>query len=477
MRKSSLHIFLLILFSFVFETKAQDAHYWTEQYGTKSMLLSNSVVGSVSDLGAVFYNPGRLGLIENPAFVISAKVHQLSNTKFENATGDNKDLKKSKFGSAPSLVAGTFKVKWLPGHKFAYSFLTRNSSDTDFATRNQVHGDVIEGFVGEEYFSGSMRIGKKFKEEWMGVTWSKVLGEKASVGISGFFSTRNQSSNLETRLQAFTQDEILEMYHAKNSYSFKQYGLVFKAGFAYEWEKVRIGTTMTSPTIPIAGDGDFYYEQFNTGYLSNNAIYELDSQGGIDAIYKTPWAVALGLGVDVFTAGTLHFSSEYYGNVDPYAIMQAEPFVGQSTGKEWDARVVNQLNSVINFGVGYNFRINDKIGGYLSYSTDFSAAQTKYSAAEARESLAYIGSTFKSDVQHFAFGVLMDLSWADITLGATNASANYEVPRPIDFPDGEVDAVDILSSDEMAEIDWSRWRFIVGISIPFISQIADKLNL
>ena len=52
------------------QVNAQDGHYWSENFGNKSMLLSGTVNASVTDLGAVYYNPGRLGQIENPAFVI-----------------------------------------------------------------------------------------------------------------------------------------------------------------------------------------------------------------------------------------------------------------------------------------------------------------------------------------------------------------------------------------------------------------------
>ena len=43
----------------------QGGHYWTEQYGTRSILMSSAVIGGVEDLGAVYYNPGRLPLPRN----------------------------------------------------------------------------------------------------------------------------------------------------------------------------------------------------------------------------------------------------------------------------------------------------------------------------------------------------------------------------------------------------------------------------
>ena len=41
---------------------AQTAHYWTDQYGSRSRLLGGAVIGSVDDLAAVYYNPARLAL-------------------------------------------------------------------------------------------------------------------------------------------------------------------------------------------------------------------------------------------------------------------------------------------------------------------------------------------------------------------------------------------------------------------------------
>ena len=67
---------------------AQDAHYWTEQYGNKSTLMSGSVVGSVDDLGAMYYNPARLALQDDPTFLISAKAYQNVSLKVKDGIGE-----------------------------------------------------------------------------------------------------------------------------------------------------------------------------------------------------------------------------------------------------------------------------------------------------------------------------------------------------------------------------------------------------
>lgn len=40
-----------------FTLSAQDLHYWTNQFGTRSSLLGGAVVGGIKDNTAIFYNP------------------------------------------------------------------------------------------------------------------------------------------------------------------------------------------------------------------------------------------------------------------------------------------------------------------------------------------------------------------------------------------------------------------------------------
>ncbi|UCS92622.1 hypothetical protein KZP23_18310 [Echinicola marina] len=121
----------------------QNHHFWTRNYGSESMLLNGAVIGSVEDLGAVYYNPARLGLIKNPAFVISADVYELNNYKIEDAVGSRTDLNKSNFGGAPSLAAGSIKVKNLSKHSFAYAILLRSNSDLGISYHNDYERDII----------------------------------------------------------------------------------------------------------------------------------------------------------------------------------------------------------------------------------------------------------------------------------------------------------------------------------------------
>jgi hypothetical protein len=79
-----------------------------KKYGNRSALLNGAVIGSVNDLGAVYYNPARLTQMENQSFVLSAKAYKFYNVRIEDILDEGSDLKENTFGGAPSLVSGTF---------------------------------------------------------------------------------------------------------------------------------------------------------------------------------------------------------------------------------------------------------------------------------------------------------------------------------------------------------------------------------
>jgi hypothetical protein len=466
-----LTILLLCLVS-VIQLKAQDAHYWTEQYGTNSMLLSNSVSGSVEDLGAVFYNPARLSLIEDNAFIISGKVYQLSSFKFKTNSDDKRNSPKSQssFGGAPSLLAGTYRVKGWDKHAFAYSFLGRRSMDVNIKESSSSYGDILPSIPGDEYFSGDVYLQKKFNEEWLGLSWAYTPNEHFSIGVSNFLTIRKQNATDETQMYAYTEAEDVEAYKNNSEYSYSHTGLLWKIGLAWEYEPITWGVTITTPTISISGNGSFTYDNIYTGINELKPIYERNKQSDLGMSLKTPFSKAAGIGYKT-KRGSLHASAEYFAAVNEYTLMTGEPFYGQSSNQEYQSTLVDELNSVFNFGVGYNFVFSDNVYGYVSYSTDFSAAV----AGSTQESVfreKTFASTFDSNINHFGGGVVLHLKRADLTFGATLATTNYRVNRALGFP--EDDSSGIFDPDAYTDVRWNRWRFIVGISIPFLDEFAKK---
>ena len=115
---------------------AQDTHYWSIQYGPVGQLVGGQVIGGVPDLSATFYNPGALALRNESSYLLSTESVQWELVSTQ-APADISvlDTSSSRFGAAPSLLAGVLP-NWLgEDTRLAWSFLTRQKFDVRLGQR------------------------------------------------------------------------------------------------------------------------------------------------------------------------------------------------------------------------------------------------------------------------------------------------------------------------------------------------------
>ena len=454
---------------------AQDGHYWTQQYGTRSILMSNSVIGGVDDLGAVYYNPGRLSLIENPAFLLNVNVYELTQLKFDDAVGEGADRSKSSFGSVPTFVAGTFKIKQLEGHHFAYSVIQRQNFNFDFNFRDEVYGDVIENFPGEEYFGANIRLNTKIKEDWYSLSWSYPLKDNLSIGITGSATRYTIDKGSLIELQALTESNEVAQLQLDRNYSFNDYGLLWKLGIAGVTKRVQWGVTITTPSISITGKGKYNYEEFFSGIPGasvNPDKFATSRQSDIAIEYKRPLAIGGGISIPI-NKSQLHFGMEWYNSINQYTILEAEPHIAQSSGDTITFNLVDNLKSVTNFGVGAEIYFGERLSGYASVSTDFSAVPEDITGFSEIEPEAN-NTVFSTNLYHFAGGVVWSLNRADITLGLARTGGKQDFARPVDFPEEGDDG--IFDKDETGSFQWKRLRVIFSFSFPFLKDAANRFD-
>jgi hypothetical protein len=466
---------VIALIFFSLNLQAQSAHYWTESYGTRSMILNGVVVGSVKDLGAVFYNPARLSQFENPAFVISGQVYELNSLKIKNGLGDNIDLNQSSFGGGPSLVSGTFKLKFLKGHQFAYAFLTRNESPLNLRYAVSTFGDFVKAFPGDEYFSGEITLSKKYKDHWMGLSWSYPINEKLSVGVTGFYSNLERSAGLKYQLQAYSIDSMrTAMYIDKRAYSYKSQSILGKFGLSYQAKKLSLGLTITTPKLQGIGSGSTSYETFLAGVDTTrngqtDDVYIISNQRDLEAISKSPWALAIGGGIKLSKRSLLHLSAEYYAAIPSYTILQSATFEGQSTEEELEMTIVEDLIPVLNYGLGLEIFINENVSMFGSFATDFAAVDSDVDRIIGLSS-QFNNNTFTADIYHFGFGTDIKTKFANLTIGATYNTSKEAVNREFSIDDGN----DPVTSQ--AEVIFSRWQFLLGFEFKYGDQIKEKFE-
>ena len=454
---------------------AQSTHYWTESFGTRSMLLSGVVTGSVQDLGAVYYNPARLAQFKAPAFVISGKVYQLDGFKLKNGLGDGLDLERSNFGSGPSLVSGTFKLGFLKKSHFAFAFLTKSRTNNSFNFSVDTFGDYVKAYPGDEYYSGEIKITNTLKDEWMGLSWAYPLTEKLSIGVTGFYSSLERNAGLRIQRQAY--DTLMRQSGIsieKRAYNFKSQSILGKFGISYKGDKMTAGFTFTSPKLEGLPSAGTSYETFlagvdTTGNGTNNDIYIINNQSDLKQIHKSPLSLAYGMGIKLGPRSLLHTSVEWFSAIPEYTILQSAPFTGQSTGEEYQITVIDKLESVVNYGLGLEVYVNEHFSLFGSFATDHSA----FKAEPERISelgLTLTNSVLRADIYHFGFGTDIKTKIADLTIGATLATSSESIERSFSIDDGN----DPVTRN--IDVIYSRWRFLIGFEFHGADELKKKFE-
>ncbi len=460
----------------LFPLFAQDGHYWTQQYGTRSMLLSGSVIGGVEDLGSVYYNPGRLSQIENPAFIISADVYEYNRIRINDAFSDKENNGSSEIGGVPSLAAGTFKLSFLEGHHFAWAILVRGSSNLGFSYSNELEEDELEDLPGSKYFGTDMAIDQNMQDQWTGINWSYAINEKLSIGASGFLALYDQSKGLKINLHRYTDSSNTNLYHFNRTISLEQYSLIGKIGVSYKTKAFILGMTLVAPRLNLFGSGTYNYDEYFVNEGSPDPaledIYTKESQSDLKTNYKSPLSIGLGVTFPI-KRSNIHLSAEWYNSMPKYTIVEAEDHVSQSSGDTIGMKLVDKFNSVLNIGLGAEFYINEKMSGYLSASTDNSAVTSELGRFVSNSS--EVGnSTFLADYYHYGGGVVLHLKRAEITLGATYTGATQDFERPGGFPKklGE----NIFGGGDTAELEWDKVRVVFSFSLPILRDVQKKVE-
>lgn len=445
---------------------AQSSHYWGNQFGSESVLLNGTVIGSVTDMGAVYYNPARILRRASPAFAVSAKIYDWTSVRVEDGLGPGEDLARTTFGSAPGFLGGTFTLPFLEGHQFAYAMLSRNRDQVEYFVREQRSGDLYDFLPGEEdHFVGVVDLSTDFKEDWIGVAWAYPLSESWSVGATGFYFNRSAGRTVDLDLRGIAETLDAAALRVERSYNVSDQGLVAKLGVAWEGETVSWGLTATTPYWRVMGNGTVVYEYFQTGIPgdegtgSTNAL-ESTAQDDLPVDWKTPWSVGTGVG---WTAGDWLFqgSVEYFSSVAAHDVLQADPVLGQSTGEPIDFTVTEERKSVFNGGVGVRWSPSETLSGFASVATNFSASpDTVVRFTRLEPTVSH--TSLRMDFLLLGGGVSFKTRWADLTVGATWQGSSESARRLLDLPEeGEE------PEEGDAELVIRQMRLMFGFSFPF----------
>lgn len=356
---------------------AQDTHYWTYTYGTRASLLNGNTIGSVVDISATYYNPGALPLIEDIEVVLAARVFHYPNIWLRDLGGSELDLKTSRLGLAPGLVAGMFKINWAGGHRIGYSILTRQHAFVELAGSWVGVRDSIPGFPSVESAAADVTAREDLSETWVGVSWGYGFSDYMAMGITQYAMFRYHKATFQTRIQNYRQDGSLALANNLKYYDYTNWRMLWKLGATYARRLFSLGVTFTTPSIRFYDEGASGANITSTGIDldgdgRDDTVMAVDYASDIKADYRTPASVGLGA---AFLLGQtrVHLSGEWFSGMDKYTVMDAGKFVAQSGGATLHNRVTHELNSVTNFGIGLEHSFRETFQAYCGFATDFSA--------------------------------------------------------------------------------------------------------
>lgn len=404
---------------------AQDTHYWTHQYGDRAQLLGGAVVGSAVDLSAVYYNPGALSLLDSPDLILATKVFEWTRLT---AGGDGEvelNVSDDRLGLAPGFFAGLLPFGFLKSDVLSYSVFTRYSFDGTLRTVGTGEDDLLPIPEGPESFYGSFEASGKLSETWVGLTWSRAFGN-IGLGVTQFVAARSQRSTRSALAQAYAPDDLEAVAIDLAAYGYYNYRLLWKIGVAGAWRGWSVGLTLTTPSLSVLGSGEA--EVNRTAFGGDlggggitDPVFIADYQDGLSASYRSPFSAALGASRR-FGRTTLHVSGEWFAEVGESVVLDPEPFVGQSTGDTLVATVTQQLDAVLNAGVGVHHRLGATTSLYGSFRTD-------RSGREPSEQADIAATTW--DIYFLTAGGRFRAAGADFTLGLGFGFGSQQLPTSV----------------------------------------------
>jgi len=446
-------IFLLIFLPIVL---VGQGYYNQENFGNRSLLLGGNVTGSVEDLGLTYYNPARIALVENPLFSINAKAYQFSTINLKNVFGSDNKLGDSNFNEVPSLVAGTFKIdKWKNQH-FAYAFITKIRSRTNFnVTRDVEKEDLVDDLEDLDRLTIELNFDGNETDEWFGVTWGTKLKDNLSIGVSAFASIYDYKNKYDLSYNTLDQFQSVNSYNNDIRIRQSSYGMFWKVGLAWKVKKFELGLNIDLPYLEVYNSGRFRYQEYLSG--TDNDIFTFIQFKDVKSKRKEPLGISFGAG---FPMGKhkIHMKVDWHGKLSEYdrlVIPQVDDITEGISFKE-------ERRSIINIGIGTEFYLNEKWNLYGSVSTDFSPFRANVNIFDL------VGNgendvNFDANYYQFAFGVDLKMKKVHLIMGITYSTGSDKFEQPISLPDLDVN---FPTNDDSSRITITRWRFIVGLEIP-----------
>ncbi|MDO6761301.1 hypothetical protein Q4566_13905 [Tamlana sp. 2_MG-2023] len=473
--KKTLSCFILLSAYFVFKIQAQDTNYWTQQFGSNSVLMSGAVVGGSDDNTMLYYNPGALGFLDNSSISVNATAYRAENITISNALGQEANFKSRQLGSVPLLAGGMINVKndnW----KVGYGFMAPTSFNFKGVARKDGFFEIIDDAEssGLEETVAESAVSDRLNEILIAFGAARRLNENWSVGLTNLFTIRSQSFSRSLSTYVFMNDTERTLVAANLNENVDYYNVRYSAklGVSYQKERWKAGLTLTTPSINIMGIGSVAanIEANNFKLIDDNRISAVatDRQSELKTTFKSPLSISAGVNY-LGSKSHIGISCQYYGSTDQYDIMDiaSNTFVRPANvapqlGADDFMRVRAAAKSVFNVAIGYEYLLKDSLSLFLSARNDMSYFDKSLNDNRG------IKTTISSwDIYHISAGVTIKKNQSNLSLGllySTGSTDNYEQKGTLNNP-SENDL--IKGTTTITEASYGSLGLLLGYTLYF----------
>jgi len=384
---------LLVSFLFLEIGLAQDAHYWSTDFGTGGFFMPGSVIANNKDSGLYFYNPALLGMNHQTSISISASIYQYEAIKIPNGVGTGRSLNTTTIRAVPQMLTGSFFIKknkkplviayaLIRDPGLAYSVSQRR--DEQFNVLNDSYSPGPEFFVGQ--FVQQNLVGQSSAQVSSGLQ----LSSKFSIGLTLEGDMHKQNFNINYSARALVNpggDTTFPIVNVEEYYlaTYSHFGFRAKLGLSYDDGPHHFGLIAYSPLWHIGGSATIVGDEvINNLQYSGQDVFlnQLASarQTGVPVRWKMPVSIGLGYLYE-FSGGQIYVAAEYFAKIGTYNIItpRDDYFIRPDTGTANQHTTAlltlqDERKAVLNVALGTSFLITPMVTGYVSARTDFSYA-------------------------------------------------------------------------------------------------------
>lgn len=239
--------------------------------------------------------------------------------------------------------------------------------------------------------------------------------------------------------------------------------MFMKIGMSYLLNNIELGANINLPYWNFYNDSDFFLQELSSG-IEGEDDFRSYKNSDLESNRKTALGISLGAGIPYGKnrQSKVHLNVDWYSAVKEYSrIVLPEEVIGEKLNQ---SQFDEENRSVINFGIGTDLFVSDKVKLILSFSSDYNSYISSINILEQINNERGNSNLF-GDFWHYGIGTDFKNKWGNLYTGLV-----YSVSS------GEISSTENNSEEILGNSKYERMRIIIGVDIPLVKKKLDKVN-